>query len=106
MNRVNLIGNIGTVIYDNGLDSSQACLVVSLATSEKWIDKSNNEVVKTSWHKVTIFGKTAVSARAVMVKGRRVFVDGQLRYSEYEDKEGVKQLSVDIVCKSYLATNI
>lgn len=104
MNKVNLIGNVGTVIFDNAKDDTQTCLVISLATSEKWIDKSNNEVVKTEWHKVTVFGKMAVSARPLFVKGQRLFIEGKLRYTEYENEQKQIVKGVDILCLSYLAS--
>jgi len=89
MNKVSLIGNVGTVIFKNDKDGSGACFIFSLATSEKYNDKAGNEVVKTTWHKVVSFGLIADNLRKKVITGSRVFVDGKI-HAERREIEGAE----------------
>lgn len=102
MNKVQLLGNVGKVLFDNQADTQKRFISISLATSEKWKDSANNEVVKTSWHKLTVFGPMAESMVKNVKVGSRMFIEGELRYQEYEDKNGNKQYSTDILVRNFL----
>jgi single-strand DNA-binding protein len=104
MNSVNLIGNVGKIIFDNQKETQHRFVSVSLATSEKWLDSAKNEVVKTEWHKLTFFGKMAERIAKEVVIGSRLFVNGTIRYQEFETKEGVKAYSTDILVKEFIVT--
>lgn len=96
MNKVNLIGNVGNIVFNNEKDESQAVLILSIATNYKYIDKSGQEVTKSQWHKVVIFRKMACIIRKTVKVGDRFFVEGKIEYSEYSDKEGVKRIDTSI----------
>lgn len=98
MNRVQLEGNVGTIIYDNKKEDSGACFIISLATSEKYKDKANNEVVKTTWHKLVSFGVLASRLRPHIIVGTRLMIEGQIQVQrkEIEGKEPQDDVSVII----------
>lgn len=98
MNSVYLVGNVGTILTDNLQMEKKAFIVCSLATSEKYIDKANNEVVNTQWHKIVFSGKIAEIAREALKVGVRMFVQGKLTYNEFErDGKKVQSAQVNVV---------
>lgn len=104
MNNVNLMGNVGTVIFDNNKEASDACFIFSMATSERYTDKANNEVVKTTWHKIVSFGQVAANLRAKVTTGSRLFVNGKIQSSRYKAEDGTEKESFDILVLSYIVS--
>jgi single-strand DNA-binding protein len=84
VNRVTLIGNVGKEPEVRYTQKGDAILSFSLATTER--DKDKNEV--TQWHRVTIFGKLADALKDYITKGQQLYVEGQLQYSDWTDKNG------------------
>lgn len=72
-----------------------------LATTESYLDKDKQKQEKTEWHSVVLWGKRAEALSKFLTKGSRIFVEGGLRTSSYDDKEGVKRYKTEIS-----ATNI
>lgn len=105
MNSVNLMGNVGTIIFDNNKEASNACFIFSLATSEKYKDKANNEVVKPTWHKIVSFGQVAANLRAKVVTGSRLFVNGKIQSSKYTAEDGQEKETFDILVLSYIVSS-
>lgn len=77
----------------------------SVATNEYWKDKSGNEVQSTEWHRVIAWDKRAELVNDFVKKGDPVFVEGRIRTSSWEDKEGVKRYSTEIICDNVLFLN-
>ncbi len=73
-----------------------------LATSETYLDKNRQRQEKTEWHSVVIWGKRAEALAKILNKGSRLFVEGGLRTSNYEDREGVKRYKTEIVANNVL----
>ena len=102
LNRVTLIGNLGgdaTLRYTN---NGQAVSNLSLATTDKWRDAGGDLKEHTEWHRVTLWGKTAESLNEYLTKGRQIYVEGRLQTREWEDKDGNKQRTTDIVARQVL----
>jgi single-strand DNA-binding protein len=91
LNEVALIGNLGKDPEVRYLPSGDAVASFSLATTEKWRDKSGNQKEETQWHQVEAFGKLAEIVRDYCTKGKQVFVRGTLKYDQWTDKDGVKK---------------
>ena len=95
MNKVIIMGNLGS---DPDLKYSQGGAAVcnfSVATSEKWTDKAGQSQEKTEWHRIVTFGKTAENCGKYLVKGRQVLIEGSIQYGSYE-KDGVTRYTTDI----------
>jgi len=95
MNKVIIMGNLGS---DPELKYSQGGSAVcnfSVATSEKWTDKAGQSQEKTEWHRIVTFGKTAENCGKYLVKGRQVLIEGSIQYGSYE-KDGVTKYTTDI----------
>lgn len=91
MNKVILLGRIGSDIEVNYTTSGTAIGKFSLATSEKYKGEE-----KTEWHRVVAWGKTAEIMSEYLNKGDPVLIEGQIRYGKYDDKEGITRYTTDI----------
>jgi len=91
LNKVILIGNLGRDPEIRYTQSGEPIANFSLATSESWNDKSGQKQERTEWHRVEVFGKTAQIVRDYLTKGRQVYLEGQIRYEEWTDKDGNKR---------------
>jgi single-strand DNA-binding protein len=97
VNKVILIGNLGKDPETRYLPSGDAVTNISIATSEKWKDKSGEQQEHTEWHRVAFFGKTAEIAGEYLKKGSPVYVEGRIRTRKWTDKEGQDKYSTEIV---------
>ncbi len=97
MNKVIIMGNLGNDPDTRYMPSGQAVTNLSVATNRSWKDKDTGETQdEVSWHRCVAFGKTAEIIRDHFSKGRKILLEGRLRYGSYE-KEGVKHYTTEIV---------
>ena len=97
VNKVILVGNLGRDPETRYLPSGDAVANISIATSEKWKDKSGEMQEHTEWHRVAFFGKLAEIAGEYLKKGSSVYVEGRIRTRKWQDKEGQDKYSTEIV---------
>ncbi len=102
LNRVMLLGNLGTDPELRMTSGGQAVLKLRLATSETYMDKNRARQERTEWHNVVIWGKRAEALAKILTKGSRIFVEGGLRTSSYDDRDGNKKYRTEIVCSNIL----
>ncbi len=96
VNKVILIGFLGSDPEVKTLDSSVKVARVSLATSESYTDKSGKKVENTEWHNLVIWRGLADVVEKYTKKGSQIYVEGKLKTSSYE-KDSVKHYRTDIV---------
>ena len=97
MNKVIIMGNLGQDPETRFMPSGTACCNISVATSRKWKDKDTGEQQEeTSWHRCVAFGKTAEIIQEHFTKGRKILIEGRLKYGKYE-KDGITRYTTDIV---------
>lgn len=101
LNRVILLGNLGADPELRMTNGGTAVLNIRLATSETYLDRNKQRQERTEWHRVVIWGKRAEALGKILTKGDRILVEGSLRTSSYDDKDGNKRYTTEIV-----ATNI
>lgn len=101
LNRVMLLGNLGADPELRMTGGGQAVLNLRLATAESYLDKNKARQERTEWHTVVVWGKRAEALGKLLRKGDRVFIEGGLRTSSYEDREGNKRYKTEVV-----ATNV
>ncbi len=98
VNKVILIGNLGRDPELKSLPSGQPVANFSIATSEKWKDKSTGETKEqTEWHNIIMFGKLAEIAGQYLKKGSSVFVEGRLQTRKWQDKNGQDRYTTEII---------
>lgn len=102
INKVTLVGNVGDAPRFNQLENKLMVANFSLATNDDYKDKEGKEVKKTEWHRITVFNKRAEAVKNYVKKGDTLYVEGKIQTSTYEDKEGVKRYSTEIICDNFL----
>ncbi len=96
-NRVQLIGNLGQNPEVKEIANGKAMAKFSMATNESYRNAKGEKVTDTEWHNIVAFGKLADIIGKYLKKGNEVAVEGRLKTSSYEDKEGIKRYSTDII---------
>ncbi len=80
----------------------QAVLKLRLATSETYLDRNKVRQERTEWHSVVVWGKRAEALGKFLTKGSRLFIEGGLRTSNYDDKDGNKRYRTEIVASNII----
>ena len=103
LNKVTLIGNVGTDPEIRSMNNGKEVASFSLATSESWKDKSTGEKKeKTEWHRITVFSEGLVGViKSYIKKGTKLYIEGALQTRKYTDKEGVEKYTTEIVLQSF-----
>ena len=99
INKVILVGNLGAdpeIRYSPG---GMAVVNFSLATSETF-SKDGQKQTKTEWHKIVAFGKLAEICGQYLSKGKQVYIEGKIQTRSWDDKEGNKKYTTEIVANS------
>ena len=102
LNRVMLLGNLGADPELKMTSGGQAVLKLRLATSETYLDRNKVRQERTEWHSVVVWGKRAEALGKFLTKGSRLFVEGGLRTSTYDDKDGNKRYRTEIVASNII----
>ncbi len=90
LNKVMLIGHLGKDPVVTTFESGTKVAKVSLATTEKFKDKSGNPQETTEWHNLEIWGDQAKVAEQYLRKGKLVYVEGKIKTDSWEDN-GIKK---------------
>ena len=100
VNKVILIGNLGRDPELRFTRDGQGVANFTLATNERWRDKEGNNQERTELHRIVVWGKQAENCAQYLQKGRSVYVEGRLQTREWEDKEGQKRRTTEIVAQT------
>jgi single-strand DNA-binding protein len=98
LNKVLILGNLGADPDFRMTQGGQAVAELRVATNESNFNKATGErTERTEWHRVIVWGKDAEHCHAYLKKGRTVFVEGRLQTRQWEDKQGQKRFTTEIV---------
>jgi len=98
VNKVILVGNLGRDPELRYTQGGQAVANFTLATTDRFTSKDGGErQERTEWHRIVAWGRTAELCAQYLSKGRSVYVEGRLQTREWEDKEGQKRRTTEIV---------
>ena len=97
MNKVILIGNLGANPEMRFTQGGQAVANLRIATTERYTDKSGQKQETTEWHRVVVFGKQAEIVGQYLTKGRQVCIEGRLQTRQWQDQQGQKRFSTEVV---------
>lgn len=100
VNKVILVGNLGRDPEVRYLEGGTAVANFPLATSETYKDKQGRRVEHTEWHNIVVWRGLAEVAEKYLKKGMQVYVEGKLRTRSWDDKEGNKKYTTEIVADS------
>lgn len=107
MNKVILIGNLGADPEVRSTNTGGRVATLSLATSRVWKDQSGQRQEKTQWHRVVCWNnkvgqQLADVAERYAKKGDKVYVEGEIEYRTWQDKEGQTRYSTEINCRELI----
>jgi single-strand DNA-binding protein len=100
VNKVILIGNLGSDPELRYTPSGVAVATFSVATNERWPDKDGNIQEHTEWHRVVAWRKLAETAGEYLKKGSQVYIEGKIRTRTWEDQNGVKRYQTEIIVQN------
>lgn len=99
VNKVIILGNLGKDPEVRFTPGGKALARFPVATSERWTDQDGNRQERTEWHNVVVWGKQAESCGQYLAKGRQVYVEGSLRTRQYDDKDGNRRYTTEVVAR-------
>lgn len=97
VNKVILVGRLGRDPETRYTSGGQAVCNFSLATDESYKDRSGERQKRTEWHKIVLWGKLAELGQQYLKKGSQVYLEGRIQSRQWDDKEGQKRTSFEIV---------
>jgi single-strand DNA-binding protein len=100
VNKVILIGNLGRDPELRYTQGGQAVASFSIATTENFTKKNGEREERTEWHRIVAWARTAELCAQYLSKGRSVYIEGRLTTREWENKEGQKQRTTEIVAQT------
>lgn len=96
LNKAMLIGNVGQDPEIRTIPSGARVAQFSVATSRRWNDKSGQQQEKTEWHRIVVWEKLVEIIERYVKKGDRIYVEGEIEYRQYQDKDGVTKYMTEI----------
>src|SRR5277367_308377 len=100
INKVILIGHLGKDPEMRYLESGVSVTSFPLATSETF-NKDGQKVEQTEWHNIVMWRGLADVAAKFLQKGKLVYIEGKLRTRSFEDKEGIKKYTTEVVAENF-----
>lgn len=102
LNKVQLIGNLGSTPDIRMTQSQKKVAVVSLATTRSFRNDRDQRIEETEWHRVTFFGRLAEIVEQYTATGSQIYVEGRLKTDSWQDKDGITRYSTQIIADSLL----
>ena len=100
-----LIGRLGADPEIRDTKTGGRFATFSLATSERWKDKSGEQQERTEWNRVVVFQEGLIPViEQYVTKGSNVFIEGKLQTRKYEDKDGVEKYTTEVVLQGFNST--
>jgi single-strand DNA-binding protein len=100
LNKVTLIGNLGKDPEIRRTGEGIPVANFTLATTESYKDKSGNWVDQTEWHNIVAWRGLAERAEKSFKKGMQIYIEGRLTTRNWEDKDGNKRYTTEVVAQS------
>jgi len=100
VNKAILVGHLCADADVRQTPTGQVVANFRVATNERWTDRQSGETVeRAEFHRLALWGKPAESLGKYLRKGRLVYVEGPIRTTQYEDKDGVTRFSTQILVR-------
>ena len=97
VNKVILVGNLGSDPQVRYTPGGQAVANFNIATSERFNNKAGEKEERTEWHRIVAWGKLAEICQQYLKKGKQVYVEGRLQTRQWEDQQGQKRQTTEVV---------
>ena len=102
VNKVILIGNLGADPELRYTSGGTAVTELRLATNRRFKDRDGAWQDDTQWHRVVVWAKQAENCKEYLSKGRSVYVEGRLQTRQWEDRDGNKRYTTEVVADTVL----
>jgi len=102
LNKVLLIGNLGRDPEVRYTASGKAVASFTVATSQRWKDQNGTDQERTEWHRVVAWGRLGEICGEYLSKGKQVFIEGRIQSREWEDQDGNKRTTVEIIANDLI----
>lgn len=102
LNKVTLIGNVGSDPDIRMTPSGTKVAKFSVATNETFNDRSGRQQERTQWHRLTFFGRLSDIVEQWVKKGDRLYVEGRLEYSQTQTPQGETRYWTDIIVRDMI----
>ena len=99
INKVILIGHLGADPELRYTPNGTPVANFRVATTERWINKQGERMESTEWHRIVAWGKLGEFCGQYLNKGKQVYIEGRLRTRSWEDKDGKKQWTTEIIAQ-------
>ena len=99
VNKVILVGNLGADPDKRVTGTGQVVTNFNIATTDRWNDKSGQRQERTEWHRIVVWGQQAENCAQYLSKGRPVYIEGSLRTRQWDDKDGIKRYTTEVVAQ-------
>ncbi len=99
LNKVMLIGNLCGDPEIRFTQGGDAVANFSLATNEKWKDKSGTTQETVEFHRIVIWGRLAEVCGEYLTKGSKIYIEGKIQTKQWEDKDGNKRYTTEIIAR-------
>jgi len=99
INKVILIGNLGSDPELRHTQNGTAVANFSIATSEKFKDKNGDRQERTEWHRIVAWDKLGELCGEYLTKGRSVYVEGKIQTRKWQDRNGVDKYTTEIIAR-------
>ena len=96
LNKAMLIGNVGQDPEIRTIPSGARVAQFSVATNRRWNDKNGQQQEKTEWHRIVAWERLVDIIERYVKKGDRIYVEGEIEYRQYQDKDGVTKYTTEI----------
>ena len=96
VNKAIIVGNLGADPDIRSIASGARVANISVATSRRWTDRAGQQQEKTEWHRIVLWEKLADIAERYLKKGDQIYIEGEIEYRSYEDKDGVTKYMTEI----------
>ncbi len=100
VNKVILVGRLGGDPEMRYTNTGMAVGKLNIATSENWTDKNSQKQERTEWHRIVVWGKLAEICNQYLKKGRQIYVEGRLQTRSWDDKNGTKRYTTEVVAST------
>ena len=99
LNKASLIGRLGGDPEIRYTQSGTAVANFTMATNERWKDQQGQPQESTEWHRIVAFGRLGEICGEYLSKGSLVYIEGRIQTRQWEDKDGNKRYTTEIVAR-------
>lgn len=100
VNKAIIVGNLGRDPEMRYTQSNTAVTNFTVATTDTWSDRNGEKQERTEWHRVVTWGRLAEICGQYLQKGKQVYIEGRLQTREWEDQNGQKKYTTEIVAQT------